>query len=266
MSRIKISDFKGKFINMHTHTTRCQHAKGTDREYVEKAIEAGLDVLGFSDHAPYLMEEGYVSPIRMQMDELEGYVDSVLSLKKAYEKDIEIYCGLEMEYFPKYFDRTMAEIDKYPVDYLILGQHFYDGEEGWISPKRAWADEEHLAMYVDRVMAGIQTNRFFYVAHPDIMCFTGEKEIYRKHMMPLIQEMKQRDMPIEINMNGFRDGLHYPTPAFVEMGIENGNDFIIGMDAHNPKLLMDFENYEKCVKIVEERGGRVINSLKEKKC
>lgn len=266
MTKIRPSDFKGKFINMHTHTTRCQHASGTDREYVERAIEAGLDVLGFSDHAPYLFREGYVSPIRMRLDELEGYVDSVLSLKKEYEKDIEIYCGLEMEYFPTLFDKTMAEIDKYPVDYLILGQHFYDEEEGWHSPKAAWSDEAHLQIYVERIMGGIQTDRFFYVAHPDIMCFTGPKEIYRKHMLPLIQEMKRRGMPIEINMNGYRGGLHYPTPEFIELGVECGCDFIIGMDAHNPKLLLDFENNKKCMEWVEAKGGNVINTFKEKKC
>lgn len=258
MSKIKASDLKGKFVNMHTHTKRCQHAKGTDREYVKSAIEAGMDVLGFSDHAPYLFREGYVGQIRMQMNELEGYVDSILSLKKEYEKDIEIYCGLEMEYFPAFFDKTMAEIEKYPIDYFILGQHFYDQEEGWHSPKRAWEDEEHLRMYVERVMGGIQTDKFLYVAHPDIMCFTGEKEIYRKHMLPLIQEMKRRDMPIEINMNGFRDNLHYPTPAFIDMGVECGCDFIIGMDAHHPKLLQAWEEYELCKKLVTDRGGRLI--------
>lgn len=261
MSKIKISDFQNKMINMHTHTTRCQHAKGTDREYVEKAIEAGYDVLGFSDHAPYLFEHGYESPIRMRMNQLEDYVNSVLALKKEYEKDIEVYCGLEMEYFPKLFDRTIEEIDKYPVDYLILGQHFYDDEDGWISPKRAWADEEHLRLYVERVLAGLATDRFFYVAHPDIMCFTGDRAIYRKYMMQLIEDLKRRGMPIEINMNGFRDNLHYPGTEFIQMGIENGNDFIIGVDAHSPKLLLDFENYEKCVELVTIHGGNVINRL-----
>ena len=258
MSKIQVSDFKDKIINMHTHTTRCQHAKGTDREYVECAIEAGFDVLGFSDHAPYLLELGYVSPIRMRMDELDGYVDSVLSLKKEYAKDIEIYCGFETEYFPAYFDKTMEILDQYPIDYMILGQHFYDGEAGWTGPKSPWADEEHLAMYVERVMAGLQTDRFFYVAHPDIMCFTGEKEIYRKHMLPLIQEMKRRGMPIEINRNGLHDGLHYPTPAFVDMGVECGCDFIIGIDAHAPEQLKDDADYQSCKAIVEERGGKLI--------
>ena len=40
MSKIKLTDLKGKMINMHTHTARCMHAKGEDREYVEKAIES----------------------------------------------------------------------------------------------------------------------------------------------------------------------------------------------------------------------------------
>ena len=35
--------------NYHTHTWRCRHADGTEREYVERAIEGGLKILGFSD-------------------------------------------------------------------------------------------------------------------------------------------------------------------------------------------------------------------------
>ena len=40
------------FANYHTHTTRCRHAAGTDREYVEAAIKSGLTILGFADHTP----------------------------------------------------------------------------------------------------------------------------------------------------------------------------------------------------------------------
>ena len=38
------------FSNLHTHTTRCRHAFGTEREYIEAAITQGIRVLGFSDH------------------------------------------------------------------------------------------------------------------------------------------------------------------------------------------------------------------------
>ena len=56
-------------FNYHTHTTRCQHAKGTEREYVEAAIRGGYKILGFSDHTPYPFDNGYESRIRMKMEE-----------------------------------------------------------------------------------------------------------------------------------------------------------------------------------------------------
>ena len=34
--------------NLHTHSFRCNHAAGEDRDYVECAIKAGMKVLGFS--------------------------------------------------------------------------------------------------------------------------------------------------------------------------------------------------------------------------
>ena len=74
--------------NYHTHTWRCMHAEGTEREYVEKAIEGGLKILGFSDHTPMPYDNGYVSNVKMRLNQLEGYVDTVLDLKKEYEKDI----------------------------------------------------------------------------------------------------------------------------------------------------------------------------------
>ena len=36
--------------NYHTHTPRCGHAIGSERQYIERAIEEGFKVLGFSDH------------------------------------------------------------------------------------------------------------------------------------------------------------------------------------------------------------------------
>ena len=75
--------------NYHTHTFRCNHASGTDREYVERAIENGMKTLGFSDHAPYLFPfKDYYSFYRMKVEEIEEYADSVRTLAKEYEKDI----------------------------------------------------------------------------------------------------------------------------------------------------------------------------------
>ena len=37
-------------FNLHTHTWRCGHAVGEDSEYIENAIVAGFECLGFSEH------------------------------------------------------------------------------------------------------------------------------------------------------------------------------------------------------------------------
>lgn len=81
--------------NFHTHTTRCNHAVGEDRQYVEAAIKGGLKVLGFSDHSPYFFLGDYYSTFRMKREQVPGYVDSILALKKEYKDDIEIKLGFE---------------------------------------------------------------------------------------------------------------------------------------------------------------------------
>lgn len=239
-----IKQFQGKKVNFHTHTMRCKHATGEDREYVEAAIKAGFDVLGFSDHAPYIFEDGFVSRMRMDMEQLGEYVDSIHALKKEYAGDIEIYCGLEMEYFPKRFAKTIAEIQKHSVEYLLLAQHYFDDEVGNINVGTPWPDEEHLELYVNRILEASDTNLFLYVAHPDIIHFTGSDEVYERQMTRLALELKKRDIPVEINASGLFYGSRYPNPKFVEIAKRCGNDFIVGVDAHAPERLLDFETYQ----------------------
>ena len=73
--------------NYHTHTKRCNHAEGCEREYVEQAIANGMKTLGFSDHAPYLFTDGYYSAFRMRVEELESEKDLDAKQKGSwYEK------------------------------------------------------------------------------------------------------------------------------------------------------------------------------------
>lgn len=248
---LTMEQFKGKKVNFHTHTWRCKHAKGEDREYVERAIEAGYDVLGFSDHAPYIYEDGFVSRMRMDMEQLGEYTESIHVLKKEYADDIEIYCGLEMEYFPKRFEKTIAEIMKHPIDYLLLAQHYFNDETDDVNVGMPWADEEHLELYVNRVLDGLNTDLFLYVAHPDIIHFTGSVEVYERQMKRLLVEFKKRNMPVEINISGLRYTDRYPNPRFVEMAKQYGNEFIIGADAHFPDCFFDSEVYRRAELLIK---------------
>ena len=127
--------------NYHTHTYRCRHAEGTEREYIERAIEGGLKVLGFSDHTPMpVPDEYYIAcpTVRMHPEEFEGYVDTLTALKNEYRRDIDIRIGVEAEYVQPLFEEMTAFLDQYPLDYMILGQHvvgdiLYGDETVWSS-------------------------------------------------------------------------------------------------------------------------------------
>ena len=144
--------------NYHTHTPRCHHAGGSEREYIENAIKAGFCELGFADHAPMPFDDGYISGIRMSLDDTEDYVNTLLDLRREYEKDIKIFIGFEAEYYPRYFERFLDFLSQYPIDYLIMGQH-YCGNEHDHYPHNASTTEsvEHLKKYVDQVIEGLST-------------------------------------------------------------------------------------------------------------
>ncbi len=115
-------------VNYHTHTARCNHAQGSDEDFVRAAIGAGFDRIGFSDHTPWNYR-GYVSGMRMRARELAGYADSVHTLQEKYSGQIEILLGLECEFFSKRLDWLRAQMERYDMDYVILGHHFSQKEE-----------------------------------------------------------------------------------------------------------------------------------------
>ena len=67
-----------KKTNYHTHTKRCMHANGTDADYVKAALDAGLDVLGFSDHGPFPDNR---FDFRMPYADLDEYLTCIDALR-----------------------------------------------------------------------------------------------------------------------------------------------------------------------------------------
>ena len=228
--------------NYHTHTVRCHHAAGTEREYIEAAIAEGFKTLGFSDHTPQPYPDSFISGIRMTMAELPGYVDTLLALREEYKDRINILIGLEVEYTLKYFDPLIAELQKYPVDYIIQGQHYVPDEVDGSYVGFKTDDEERLKAYVSHTIEGMKTGLFTYLAHPDLFNFEGSDDIYKKHMSRIVETAVDLGLPLEINGYGFVDGRNYPSDRFFKMAAEYHPRFVIGLDAHNPNLIRQPEH------------------------
>jgi len=258
---LKAPDKQGLMANYHTHTKRCMHAGGEDREYVEAAIKAGFKILGFSDHAPQFFKDDYVSRMRMLPSQVEEYVDSITGLAKEYKNDITILLGLETEYFPDKFDDLIRFIEPYPFDYMIMGQHWIYNEHKSTVVTNPAMTESFLEDYVNQVLEGMRTGYFTYIAHPDIIKFPGDVAVYKKHMRRLVLELKALNIPMEINALGYKAERHYPNRIFLEEIKDIGADFVIGVDAHSPEALLDVKVRKDCLKLAGEYGLNVINTI-----
>ncbi len=221
--------------NYHTHTPRCNHAEGAERDYIERALEAKLRELGFSDHSPYLFDvPGYYSRFRMKPEQLEDYANTLLALREEYRDRIRLFIGLEMEYYPRLFSRTLDFLRQYPLDYLILGQHaIYNETEGIFSP-RPTDDEKLLDQYRGQTLEALETGLFSYFAHPDLFCFTGDPKAYERHVRTICRRARELGIPLEFNLLGFQEEKHYPDPRFWRVAGEEGCSVVLGSDAHEP--------------------------------
>lgn len=240
--------------NYHTHTSRCMHAVGADREYVENAIKAGFSVLGFSDHCPWDYNNAYRSSIRMASDMVDDYFSSLSDLKNEYANDITIYIGFEAEFIPELIPAQEALLKDYPLDYMIMGQHFFEHEMFGRYTGVPTDDPDMLKMYVDSIIAGMETGKYIYLAHPDLLSFTGDQQLCRSEFLRLCNAMKEKNIPIEINMLGLRNNRHYPRDQFFSIASEVGNTAIIGCDAHSPDMLCDTEGVRLCELFAERHG------------
>lgn len=245
--------------NYHTHTKRCRHARGEDREYVEHAIKAGFKELGFSDHAPYVFDGNYDSGYRMFLDQAQEYKDSVLSLREEYKNDIKIYYGFELEYYKKSFKREIEYLKKFDYDYLILGQHFVGGEPYGTYVAYLRKDEE-LKRYVDECIEALSTGEFKYVAHPDIANYNFTPSVVDEEYTRLLEFCKENGYPVEINVLGLQTNRWYPKRKFFELAEKVGTKVIIGVDAHKPESL-SLESYNLAHNLVKGLDLNIIDRL-----
>ncbi len=247
--------------NYHTHTYRCRHAVGTDAEYVQQAMAAGLTTLGFSDHTPYWFGCDYYSTFRMFPEQLQDYVRSVEALKQDYDGRLRIRLGVETEFYPAYFAQLLPRLQDAGMEYMLLGQHFVGSEIGEHYCGRPTADGAILKQYCRQVRDAMQTGLFTYLAHPDLLHFTGSRELYRQEMRGICREAKDCGMPLEVNLLGIAISRNYPDDTFWALAAEENCPVILGRDAHDPKQFGDTVSEEKALALVKRFGLKLLPQL-----
>lgn len=259
-------------IDLHNHTILCNHATESVDEYVQRAIELGIDEYGFADHAPMNYDPKY----RMNISQKQQYEKWVLDAKEKYKDKIKVLLGYEVDYLDGYI---LDEVIKSKVDYLIGSVHFlrnksdmwgFDNPE-FIGVYKSKDIDTIWVEYFDAIKAMAKTGLFDIVGHFDLIKvfkFLPKKDI-RLIAKDALLEIKKSNMVLEINPAGLRKPINetYPSKQLLELAFELQIDITFGSDAHSVEqvgfmydkalLLAKEVGYEKCISF-ENRDKKII--------
>ena len=118
-----------------------------------------------------------------------------------------------------------------------------------------------MQRYVDLVIDGMETGKYAYVAHPDLIHYIGSDEIYERHMLRLCQYLKAHNIPVEINLLGVVEHRHYTSGRFLRIAQKAGNSAIIGCDAHTPDRLSNVAYIQNCLDLAKMYDLPVVDFL-----
>ena len=221
-------------IDLHNHTPLCKHAKGNPEEYIKKALEKGIEIYGFADHAPMDFDSKY----RMSFEEMEKYEQKIISISQKYD-NIKVLLGYEVDFTPEVDKRVLNR----NVDYLIGSVHFLDNW-GFDNPEliKEWQNrdvEDIYKEYFYLIEQMAKSRMFDIVGHLDLIKVFGykPKTPIKDLAKNAIKEIKKASMAIEINTSGLRKPVKeiYPSFELLEMVLEENIDITFSSDAHSPE-------------------------------
>ncbi|MCL2408387.1 MAG: histidinol-phosphatase [Oscillospiraceae bacterium] len=245
--------------NFHTHTTYCDGVLSAE-EMVQAAISRGLTALGFSGHSHE--PSGYGMNPQATID----YMHEVTLLKEKYKGRIDIYLGIEQEYYtdrpppPKGLDYVIgaAHILKIgeefiSVDYGVAGQlrtveqyfngDFYAMAEAYFETVAMLAERDFdIVAHFDLVTKYNLNGRLFDESHPRYVtaAITAMDELLKRHRL------------FEINTRAmYSQGKPEPYPSvfLLKELAKRGGEVILSSDSHDAEsLCYKFREMEALVK------------------
>jgi len=215
---------------------------GEPEAYARRAVERGIEEIGFSDHCP--MPPTYDPDWRMAPSEYPRYVEMVRRCQKAFP-GLSIKLGLEADYHPGTEEFVREVIGAYPFDYVIGSIH-YLGDWGFDNPDLAHRfDGKDLhgiyTQYYDLVGQLARTRMFDILGHPDVIKKFGHRP--QKDYEPLerraLEAVAEAGMALDVNTSGLRRPAKeiYPSLRILKAARAMGIDITFGSDAHEPALV-----------------------------
>lgn len=240
------ADAQHGIIDLHTHHRRCGHARGGLADVVGWAINRGVTVLGFSDHAPRFADAANHPRPRTQMakSEWNAYLAEGAALRSDFRERIDIRLGVEADFLPGSEAAYRAALDRLELDFVLGSVHEVRHATGvWnmfnLSSTAGFDIDDIHRGYWLTVAAAAESGLFDVLAHLDLVRRLPPATIsLNTHIHTALDAIAASGVAVEINGSGLRrDGRLYPETAIVAGLVRRGVPISFGSDAHAPEHL-----------------------------
>ena len=250
----------------HVHSHYCPHGSSDKfEEYLEKALEVGIEEITFTEHMTMPMElqcegmdDNFINSVSPSMKSIDAYFQEVKRYKSKYKDRIKINLGLEVDYLEGYEKFTSELLNKYGniLEDPILSVHIglYDGkyycfdciESFEILLKKLGSIEKVYDLYYNTLLKAIKSDLGKFkpkrIGHPTLVRIFNRRYPleYKNNVLfeKIIKEIKKRHYEIDYNTAGLRKEFCkevYPSGDFYEIALKNDVKMVYGSDSHFAK-------------------------------
>lgn len=227
----------------HTHSTHCD-GNDTIEDMTRSAIRHGMKAIGFSGHGTFPHDLRYCTA----PDGWDAYAAEVNACKEKYAGQIEIYLGVEDEFYG-----VRPQINR---DYTIGATHYMekDGVYYYVdyseellrqAIREGFGGDPYkmTAYYYDIVAQFPDRMDFDFVAHFDLVTkfneggelFDEEDPRYWKPALETMEYLTKRGYAFEINTGAMSRGYRtvpYPSERLLRALREFGGSIVFCCDSH----------------------------------
>jgi len=253
--------------NLHTHTTYCDGALSAE-DMIKSAIKLGGDSIGFSEHSYVPFDEDY----SMALEDTPLYIEEINTLKQKYKGTIDVFLGLEMDYFTEKIPEGLE---------FIIGTVHHVEKDGKYVTVDGWAEHlvnmsnEHFSgdfysmaeLYYETIADVVQKTGANIVGHFDLISKNNDNgslfdETHPRYITAAINAMEQvldKCKLFEINTGAMfrrKKKEPYPSVFLLKELQKRGGEIILSSDSHSADSL--YYKFDEVRELVKSCGFKYI--------
>jgi len=256
--------------NLHTHTTFVDGML-TPEAMIRAALKKDCDSIGFSEHSHLTFDKRY----SMTREVTYEYIREINALKEKYEGGIEVFLGIEQEYFsnwqPDGFDYVIGS-----AHYVKVGNEYVTVDAGAKHQKSmvdTYFGGDYYAMaeaYFSVMSQIVSKTNADIIGHFDLVAkynfdahlFDEMHPRYINAALAAIDEIMKDCKLFEVNtgaMYRFDKPEPYPSAFFLKEIYKRGGEVILTSDSHDAESIC--HKFDEMSEFLKECGFSHIKRL-----